>query len=336
VFTRELQTLLEAGLPADRALEAITEATADATVAAITGDLRARLRSGNALSQALEAHPETFSSFYVAMVQAGETGGSLDNALSHLARYQERAEQIYTAVLSALIYPLILVFATLISLIILMTLVVPQFELLFRESAVDLPVTTQIVLSVSATVRDYGWLAAVALLLGWLAVRRRWRNPAARTAWDAAQLRLPVVGALLTRIEVERFARSLAALLSNGVSLPLALEFAAGTVRNGAIQSAIGEAAGNVKQGERLADSLAAVGVIPPLAIQLIRVGEESGDLAVMLLKLADIFAGETETYMKRLVTLIEPSLIILIGCFVAFVVISLLSAILEINALAI
>ena len=336
VFTRELQTLLEAGLPADRALEAIAEATADPTVAAITGDLRARLRSGSALSQALEAHPETFSGFYVAMVQAGETGGSLENALSHLARYQERAEQIYTAVLSALIYPLILVFATLISLIILMTLVVPQFELLFRESAVTLPFTTQIVLSASAMVRDYGWLLAVGLLLGWLAVRLRRRDPAARAKWGVLQLRLPVVGGLLTRIEVERFARSLAALLSNGVSLPVALEFAGGTVRNGAIQSAIGEAAGNVKQGERLADSLAAVGVIPPLAIQLIRVGEESGDLAVMLLKLADIFATETETSMKRLVTLIEPSLIILIGCFVAFVVISLLSAILEINALAI
>ena len=336
VFTRELQTLLEAGLPADRALEAIAEATADPPVAAITGDLRTRLRTGAALSQALEAHPETFSNFYVAMVRAGETGGSLDNALSHLARYQERAEQIYTAVLSALIYPLILVFATLISLIILMTLVVPQFELLFRESAVTLPFTTQIVLSASASVRDYGWLVAAGLLLGWLAVRLRRRDPASRARWGAVQLRLPVVGALITRIEVERFARSLAALLSNGVTLPVALEFAAGTVRNGAIQSAIGEAAGNVKQGERLADSLAAVGVIPPLAIQLIRVGEESGDLAVMLLKLADIFATEIETSMKRLVTLIEPSLIILIGCFVAFVVISLLSAILEINALAI
>lgn len=336
IFTRELQTLLEAGLPADRALEAIVEASADQPIAEVAADLRARLRSGDALSQALESHPDIFSSFYVAMVRAGETGGSLDNALAHLARYQERAEEISTAVRTALVYPIILVFATFISLIILMTLVVPQFEQLFRESAVALPASTRFVLWASAIFQDYGWLAALGLLAGWLALRRRRRNSSSRARWDAAQLRLPVVGALVARIEVERFARSLAALLSNGVTLPVALEFAAGTLRNSAIGSAVAEAAENVKRGERLADSLAAGGLIPPLAIQLIRVGEESGDLGVMLLKLADIFAAEIESSIKRLVTLIEPSLIILIGCFVAFVVISLLSAILEINALAI
>lgn len=336
VFTRELQTLLEAGLSVDRALEAIAEASAGQPIAATIDDLRRALRGGAALSQAMAEHPDIFGSFYLAMVRAGETGGSLDDALGHLAGYQERAEQIQTAVRSALTYPVILVFATFISLIILMTLVVPQFEQLFRESAVALPISTRIVLVASTVTRDYGWIAAVGLSLAWLYLRINRRSSAARGRWDRARLRLPIVGRLETRIEVERFARSLAALLGNGVSLPMALELAGGTVRNEVIEGAIAEAAGAVKQGERLADSLAAVGVIPPLAIQLIRVGEESGKLSGMLLKLADILAAEIETSMKRLVTLIEPSLIIVIGCFVAFVVISLLTAILEINALAI
>ena len=336
VFTREMHTLLEAGLPADRALQLIAEISTNPALAAAVTRLRARVRGGAALSEAMAEEGEVFGPFYRAMVRAGEAGGALDVTMESLAGYLERTGRLAASVRSALIYPAILVAAAGVSVLILMTLVVPQFELLFRETAGEIPWITGLVLAVSRLVRGYGWILVLAGLAAWLGLRWRWRRPAARAGRDRAVLRLPVVGHLLARIEVERLARSLATLLANGVALPAALELAGAAANNRVIADAVAVAVERVKQGERLAGVLEAAGGFPPLAVQFIRVGEESGRLESMLLKLADAYAQEVEVTLKRLVALLEPALILLIGVFVAGIVLSLFAAIFGINALAV
>lgn len=335
VFTREMHTLLEAGLPADRALQLIAEISTNPALAAVVTRLRARVRGGAALSEAMAEEGEVFGPFYRAMVRAGEAGGALDVTMDSLAGYLERTGRLATSVRSALIYPAILIAAAVVSVLILMTLVVPQFELLFRETAGEIPWITGLVLGASRLVRGYGWILVLAGLAAWLGLRWRWRRPAARAGRDRAVLRLPVVGHLLARIEVERLARSLATLLANGVALPGALELAGAAASNRVIADAVAAAAERVKQGERLADVLEAAGGFPPLAVQFIRVGEESGRLESMLLKLADAYAQEVEVTLQRLLALLEPALILFIGVFVAGIVLSLFAAIFGINALA-
>ena len=336
MFTREMHTLLDAGLTADRALQVIAETNANPGLAAVAGELRQRVHGGAALSEAMAAHGQLFGPFYRAMVRAGEAGGSLDATLEGLAGYLERTERLVASVRSALIYPMILVVAAGVSVLILMILVVPQFEMLFRETATEIPWITQVVIALSRFLRGYGWMLVLAALGAWLVLRLPWRSPAARARRDGWLLRLPVIGSLIARIEVERFARSLATLLTNGVSLPAALELSGAAVNNQVIARVAARAVERVKEGERLAGVLQASGVIPPLAVQLIKVGEESGRLEAMLLKLADGYAQEVEVSLKRLVALIEPLLILLIGGLVALVVVSLVAALFGVNALVV
>ncbi|MFQ5955241.1 MAG: type II secretion system F family protein [Kiloniellales bacterium] len=336
VFSREMHTLLDAGLTADRALWVIAETSANPGLAGVAGELRERVHGGAALSEAMAEHGEVFGPFYRAMVRAGEAGGSLEVTLEALASYLERTERLVASIRSALIYPTILVTAAGISVLILMTLVVPQFELLFRETAAEIPWITRLVVALSQFLRGYGWILALVGLAVWLMLRLRWRSPAARARRDAWLLRLPVTSSLVARIEVERFARSLATLLANGVPLPAALELSGAVANNQVIAGAVASAVERVKQGERLAGVLQASGVMPPLAVQLIQVGEESGQLEAMLLKLADGYAQEVEVSLKRLVALVEPLLILFIGGLVALVVVSLFAALFGVNALVV
>ncbi|MSO92487.1 MAG: type II secretion system F family protein [Rhodospirillales bacterium] len=334
VATRELQTLLAAGLTLDRALGVLAETRAVGAVGPLMSDLRAKVREGEPLSLAMAEHPETFSSFYRAMTHAGEAGNSLAEALGRLAGYLERAEALLRTLRSSLIYPTILLLTAFVSVIAIMTFVVPQFELLFRQSGANLPWLTHAVLRISAFLRDFGWLIAVVLLAMGFALHLHWRQPQARRRRDRFLLAVPAVGPLIAEVEVERFARALAALLGNGVHLPAALALAEGTIGNQALAGAVAGAAEDVRQGRRLADALAGT-AFPPLAVQLIRVGEEAGNLGGLLLTLADLYAAETDAALKRLVAVVEPLLIVGIGLFVAVVVISFLTAVVGVHDLA-
>jgi general secretion pathway protein F len=282
----------------------------------------------------MAGHPHVFNAFYRAMVQAGEAGGALAAALGRLAGYLERAEALLRTLRSALIYPTILLVAAFVSVLAIMTFVVPQFELLFHQSGGNLPWLTRAVLGVSAVLRDFGWLLALAAVAAGFALRLHWRQPEARRRRDRALLRRPGVGPLIVEVEIERFARSLSALLGNGIQLPAALAVAEGTIGNRALAAGVAAAASEVRQGRRLADALAE-SAFPPLAVQLIRVGEEAGNLDSLLLTLADLYAAETESAFKRLVAVVEPLLIVGIGLFVALVVISFLMAVVGVNELA-
>lgn len=335
VFTRELQVLLSAGLPMDRALRILVESTADDRVAAAADALLARVRGGALLSEAMDAMPDRFDEFLRTAVRAGEAGGSLSEVLDQVAAYQERGQRLARSVRTALIYPSILAFAAAFSVILLLTLVVPQFETLFRQSAQVPPLPTRLVIAASSFLRDWGWTVPAAALVLWIAGRWRYADARRRARLHRRVLGLPVIGAVISGVSVERLSRSLATLLANGVALPEALGLVANTVPNSAVAAAAAVAVDRVKQGERLADALEEGGVLPPLAVQLIRVGEEGGRLVDMLARLAEIYAGEVDVAVRRLTAVIEPALILVIGAVVGGIVLSLLAAIAGLNALA-
>jgi len=335
LFTRKLGTLLDAGLTLPRALAVLgNPATADPS-AALARDLDRRIRQGAPLSEAMDAHPGRFDAFYRAMVRAGEGAGTLGASLGGLADFLDKAAALRAAIRSALIYPAILLAAALVSVAVLVTLVLPQFESLLRSAPGRLPEATRAVFAAGAFLRGWGWLLLAGLVAPPLLLQSRLGGAGLRRALDAAALRLPLMGEMIRMAEFERIFRSLSALVGNGVGLPRALELVAAIARNRVVADAVAAANPAVRRGEKLSDALAAHGAVPPLAVQLIQVGEESGALDGMLLRIADIFAGEVEIALKRLVSLIEPALIILIGILVATIVVSLLSAIMGINALA-
>ncbi len=333
-FLRALENLIAAGLSADRALAVAAGGDASPALASAAGDMRAALRGGGTLSDAMAAHPRLFDGFDRAMVRAGEAGSALAPALGRLADARARRERLAAAVASALIYPAVLLAAAGLSLIVLLAVVVPQFEALFRESAAELPLLTRIVVGTGAALRDWGWVAALALAGAWLLLRMRMQAPAARRARDRLLLGLPLAGPLLRGLAAERLCRSLAALLDSGTALPEALGLAAGTAGNAVLADDIAAVSAPVRAGERLADAIGQRGVLPPVALALLRAGEESGKLSDMLRHAADGLAEDAETRLRRLVALIEPALIVAIGLVVAVIVLSLLSAIVGVHAL--
>jgi len=335
VFTRELQVLLSAGLPMDQALRIIVESTADDRVAAAADALLARVRGGALLSEAMETLPEQFDEFLRTAVRAGEAGGSLAEVLDQVAAYQERGQKLERSVKTALIYPMILAFAAAFSVTLLLTLVVPQFEALLRQSAQAPPLATRLVIAASIYLREYGWIAPAGGLVLWLLARLRYRGPRNRAKLHARLLRLPLIGKVLAGVSVERLARALGTLLANGVPLPEALPLVANAVPNRAIGAITAAAAERVKQGERLADALEEGRVLPSLAVQLIRVGEEGGRLSEMLARIAEIYAGDVDVAVRRVTAVIEPALILMIGVVVGGIVLSLLAAITGLNTLA-
>ncbi|MEX2644462.1 MAG: type II secretion system F family protein [Acetobacterales bacterium] len=334
LFLRSLETLVGAGLNADRALAVAAESAGRPQIAAAAEALRGRLRSGATLSDAMAEHPGLFDGFDRAMVRAGESGSALAPALGRLAEARERRERLGAAVTSALVYPAVLLTASGVSVVVLLTVVVPQFEVLFRESAAELPLLTRIVVGGAALLRDWGWLPVLALAGGWFFMRQRLRTPEGRAERDRRLLALPLAGDLLRGLAAERLCRSLGALLSGGVALPDALRLAADTAGNAAVAERISAAAALERGGERLADALARRPVLPPLALGLLRVGEESGTLPAMLRQAADGLAADAEMRLRRLVALIEPVLIVAIGLVVAVIVLALLSAIIGVHAL--
>jgi general secretion pathway protein F len=335
VFTRELQVLLSAGLPVDQSLKIIVESTADDRVAAAADALLTRVRAGAVLSEAMDTMPEQFDEFLRTAVRAGEAGGALGDVLDQVAAYQERGARLMRAVRTALIYPAILAFAAALSVILLLSLVVPQFELLFQQAGQTPPLVTRVVIAASSLLRQYGWIVPAAGFAGWLALRLRFGRGARRAGLDRRLLRLPLVGALIAGVSVERFARSTATLLANGVALPDALGLVAETLPNRAIGAAVGAAVERVKQGERLADAVEDARVLPLLAVQLIRVGEEGGRLTEMLARLSAIYAADVDVAVRRLIAIVEPALILAIGVVVGGIILSLLAAVTGVNALA-
>ena len=334
LFTQQLASLLGAGMPLDRALTILIGVAEDEQSKALLERVQEKVRGGSALADALEAQG-AFSRFYLNMIRAGEAGGALETVLKRLNEFLERSQALRETVTSALIYPTILLTVAALSVIILLTFVVPQFERLFADAGKALPLATQIVIAIGNGFQHYWWAGLLVIGLIVMTVRRQLSQPENRARCDHWLLRLPLIGDLIAKVETARLSRTLGTLLGNGVSLLNALTIVRETLSNQVLAVALGEVAEHAKTGRGLAEPLLETGNFPKLAVQMIRVGEETGQLQEMLIQVADTYDGEVQTAVKRLLTLLEPVLILGLGVVIAAIIMSILVAILSLNELA-
>ncbi|MFO1311908.1 MAG: type II secretion system F family protein [Burkholderiales bacterium] len=332
--TRELATLLRAGLTLDRALEILIGLAPTPAVAALLQGLRDDVRGGKALSQALDARREVFSRFYVNIVRAGEAGGALGEVLQRLADTMERNKELRESVKSALIYPSLLVVVAVVSVAILLVFVVPQFESTFAQAGKALPIPTQVVVTIGKFVRGYWWALLGLGFLFVMAYRRRGLLPAVRRRRDAKRLRMPLVGDLLAKVETARFARTLATLLGNGVTLLSGLAIVKETMTNTVMADALDGVTAKLREGKGFGRPLAETGLYPRLATQMILVGEESGRLEEMLARVADVYDREVQAAIKRFLAVLEPAMILSLAVLIGGIVFSILMGVMGMSEL--
>lgn len=330
-LTRSLSTLLESGFPVDRALSVAADLTDDAMLRGVVQAVRQDVRAGRPLSDAFAAHPRIFPPVYVAMVAAGEAGGTLGPTFGRLATLQEEEAELRSSLVSALLYPALMMFAGGMAVTLLVFVVLPQFAGVLHDAGAKLPFTTRVLLATTTAASRWGWLVALVVAAGIWAFVYAIRTPAGRTKWDALLLRIPGVGDLIRRVATARIARILGMLLQNGVPLVNSLEIARGTAGNVVLARGLGDAVRAVREGKTLAAS--AGPMLPKLARQMMSVGEETGTLPEMLLRVATVYDREVRDTLKRAITLVEPTLILLFGAIVGFIALGMLQAIYSINA---
>jgi len=335
-LTSELAVMLRAGLPLDGALRVMLSMDHRPPVAALLAQILEAVKGGMPLSRALAARGELFGPFYVNMVRSGEASGQLGAVLTRLVEHLERMRALRESVTSALIYPSILLAVAVLSVVGILVFIVPQFESLFRDAREALPLSTRFVLAAGHFLRDFGPLLLVALVVGGYLMLGWLRAPSGQRWWHGRLARLPLLGRIRHEYNLARFARTFGTLLANGVPILTALGIAGETVEDEHLRAAINGVAPKVKSGGRLAEALQKAGGFEPLAINLVRVGEETGSLDRMVLELATILDRKVEVGIKRGLTLLEPALILALGVIVAIVIVSILMGILTINELAI
>jgi general secretion pathway protein F len=326
-MTRELATLLRAGLPLDRSFEVLISLAEKESVAALLGELRNEVRGGASLSKALDKHRDVFSRFYINMVKAGEVGGALGVVLGRLAEHMERAKELKDSVVSALIYPMILIAVSVISVAVLVIFVVPQFKQIFDQSGKALPLATMIVLMTGTFLRANWPIILALLLLGLWLFSRSWANPVSRARWDARLLRWKLTGGVISRVEMARFSRSLGTLLQNGVPLLTGLAILKDTLGNAVFRNAVEAISRDLKEGRGMSKPMIETNVFPKLAVQMIAVGEETGRLDEMLFQVADVYDREVATAIKRAMALLQPIMIVGLALLIGGIIMSILVA---------
>ena len=333
-FTQELSTLLSAGLPLDRSLSILGGLIEEKEFSAALKTILEAVRAGKSLAAAMGEHPQVFPKLYVNMIRAGEAGGILESVLRHLAEYLESSQALKEDVKSALIYPMILATAAGLSLIILFVYVIPRFSLIFKDVGKALPWITRAVIGFSEALTQYGWIGFLLVLVAVAGGLFYVRTPEGKAETDSLLLRVWLLGDLIRKFETARFARTLSALLKGGVPLLDALGTVQGVVGNRLLARALGQVQVRVREGKGMARPLGESGLFPPLALNMVAVGEETGKLEAMLAEVAGYYDQEVKRTTKRLTALLEPALILGMGLIIGVVVVSMLMAIFSINDL--
>ena len=331
-FTEDLATLLDSGLPLDRSLQILRDASDKKGLKSVLNDVLKAVQKGSDLSDALANHPKRFSRFYVNMVKAGEAGGFLDLILKRMSIYLNDIKDLKDYIVSAMIYPLFLICIGGISILILLTYVIPKFAVIFADLGQAIPFSTQLLLSTAAFSQKYVLL----LLAGFAAVIFLWRRfsmtPAGRYRIDSFLTTLPVVGGFIQELETARFARTLGTLIKSGVPILGSLTLVQGVIRNRVIAESLDFIRERVREGDALSKPLADSDMFPKLATQMIIVGEETGRLDEMLFKIGDIYEKKVRNLIKKGMSLMEPAVILTMGIIIGFIVISMLMAIFSMN----
>ncbi len=334
-LTRELASLLQAGLPLDHAFDVLINLAARDRVKALLVETRDRIRGGASLADALGANAKSLPGYYISMVRAGETSGSLESVLGRLADFMERSQALADRVRSALIYPAILLVTAGLSLVLLLAVVIPEFKPLFEDAGQALPLPTRVVVAAGDAFQAYWWAILLIIVAVTVLARVQLARPEQRQRWDRLLLRLPAFGDLLAKIQVARLSRLLGTLLANGVPVLAALSLVRDTLTNSAMAVAIDDVATRAKEGQGLARPLASTEMFPDLAVNLVRVGEETGQLEDMLARLADIYDREVQRALDRVIVIMVPAFTVLMGILIGGIVASVLLAILSVNQLA-
>ena len=335
-FTQELSTLLNSGVPLDRALSITSDLTTHPHFRGIVADILRSIKGGKSLADSLSLHPAYFSDLFINMVRAGEASGSLGGIFERLSEFERSRDELRSYIVSSMIYPALLALVGAGSVFVLLDFVVPRFAGIFDDSRMKIPVPTKIMLDVSKVVQDWGWLVGLIVVATAVGFRLYTRSGAGKLWWDRTRLRIPMLGEALRKAETSRFARAMATLVGNSVPLVQSLHIAAGILFNSQMSNALKEVAQGVKRGEGLAQPLARTHVFPPLASHLLTVGEETGKLDQMFARMADIYEEETRSSIKRFTSLFEPLVILIMGLIVGALVLSMLIAITSINDVAI
>lgn len=331
-FTTELSVLLSAGLPLDRSLNILAEISENGEMKDIIQSVLKSIREGSSFSDALQRHPKVFPKLYVNMIRAGEAGGVLDVVLDKLNEFLESSKALRDHISSVMIYPAILMTTSGISIIVLLTYVLPKFSLIFEDLGGTLPLPTQILLAVSNALKAYWWIVLLGVSLCWVIFKNYVRSDTGRYQWDSFKLK--IMKDIVQKLETARFCRTLGTLLKSGVPLLQALNNAKDIVSNRVIASAIDTVSAGAKEGKGIAAPLADTKVFPQLALSMIKVGEETGQLDTMLMKVASTYEKSLNVAIKRFVTLLEPMMILAMGLIIGFIVVAMLMAIFSITDL--
>lgn len=332
-FTRQLSDLLRSGLTLAKALGVLVQQTENERLRDIIKNLRSEVQGGSTFSAALAKHSRCFPDLYCSMVRAGEVGGLLDEVLERLADFQESELETRSRIISSLAYPAIMVLVGVGVIIVLITFVIPRFVTMFEDMEQALPTPTLILVSISAAVKKFWYILVGVLVALSFAYKRLMSQEEERFRIDGLKLRVPVYGSFILKNEVGRFSRTLGTLLANGVPILKALEITRAVVRNGVIAHEVAEISQNIREGERLSDRLGETGIFPPVAVNMVAVGEETGSLEETLLRVASTYEKETERTLKTLTTLIEPLMILVMGAVVGFIVMAMILPIFQLSA---
>ena len=335
-MTSELSVLLRAGLPLDRALKVLIDMDGQPRMRAVLSELLKAVKGGKSLSLALQPFDGIFGSFYLSMVRAGEASGQLSAVLERLVEHLVSAKATRDSIVSALIYPAILLVVAVLSVVVMLGFVVPQFETLFNDMGEALPAMTKAVIAAAEFIKAWGLLLAILVAVLGLVLQRWAASEQGKTVLDTRLLALPIAGSIAFEYEMAKFARTVGTLLDNGVSLLKAIQIANETVGNIPLRQGLEVLPPAVKAGKRMSVALDETEMFTPMVIQMTRVGEESGRLDDMMLELASVFEDHVASGVKRLLTLLEPVLILTMGFIIALIIISILMGILSVNDLAI
>ena len=326
IFTRQLATLIDSGLPLLRGLNVLAKQEPDAVLKRTIDQLAEGVQGGNTFSETLAQHPFIFNNLYVNMVKAGEVGGVLELVLGRLAEFQEKAQKIKNKVVAAMVYPIIVMTMAVAIMTFLLIFIVPKFEAIFHDMLGDkpLPTITLFVIGVSSVVKNHGLILLGAVIAAVAAYKLIARTRLGRSAIDRFQLHLPLFGDVIRKTAISRFSRTLGTLVTSGVPILQALNITRETAGNMVIASAISQVHESVKEGESIVQPLEASGVFPPMVISMIDVGEETGQLPEMLLKIADVYDDEVDNSVAGMTAALEPIMIVFLAFIVGTIVIAL------------
>lgn len=324
VFTRQFATMIDAGLPLVQCLEILASQNENKLFRKTLHDIRADVEGGSTFAAALKRHPKVFNDLYTNMVEAGEAGGILDTILNRLANYIEKAMALKKKIKSAMIYPSTIVTVAIVVVIFLLLFVIPTFKSMFEGFGATLPLPTRVILELSRLVRQYflfGFVAVIGLVAG---IRFYYKTERGKKLIDFLLLRAPVFGMLIRKIAVAKFTRTLGTLVASGVAILDGLEITARTTGNKVVEEAVMKTRASIAEGKTIAEPLKDSGVFPPMVVQMISVGEQTGALDAMLSKIADFYDEEVDTAVANLTSLLEPMLMVFLGVVIGGVVIAM------------